>query len=348
MTEVEGVRAIVLESAGVLALRERPATAAPGEGEVTVRVLRVGVCGTDLHAFTGDQPMMRYPVVLGHELALEVTHLGPGIEGLGLAVGDRCTAIPYLECGTCDACTRGRTNACETLTVLGVHVDGGMRDSFNLPARTLLSADDLPLDTLALMEMLAIGEHAVARAAVSVDDTVLVVGAGPIGLGTIAAASMRGPRVLAVDLDDRRSAFADALGIAEVVRHQSGVPLADRLRNELKGNLPTVVLDATGSAGSMAAALSLVAPGGRLVLVGHTKQTLSFDNPTLHRGELSVLASRNATRVDFDAVLSHLRSGAIDVTPWITTRVDPEGLVRDLPRWAAGPSEVVKAVVEFA
>jgi len=346
--EVVDVRAVVLESAGVLALREHPAPAAPGEGEATVRVLRVGVCGTDLHAFKGDQPMMRYPVVLGHELALEVTALGPGSDGLGVNIGDRCTAIPYLDCGRCDACKRGRSNACETLAVLGVHVDGGMRESFNLPARTLIPADDVPLDTLALVEMLAIGEHAVARAAVSADDTVLVIGTGPIGLGVIAAASIRGPRVLAVDLNDQRSAFAAALDLAEVVLPEPGVPIADRLRDRLSGNLPTVVLDATGSVASMNAALGLVAPGGRLVLVGHTRHTLAFDNPTLHRGELSVLASRNATRADFDAVLAHLRSGAIDVDPWITTRVDPEGLVRELPHWAAGPSEVVKAVVAFA
>jgi threonine dehydrogenase-like Zn-dependent dehydrogenase len=346
--EAFDVRAVVLESAGTLAMRDAPEPPTPTEGEATVRVLRVGVCGTDLHAFNGNQPMMRYPVVLGHELALEIAALGPGTADLGLSVGDRCTAIPYIDCGHCIACRNGKTNACQTLSVLGVHEDGGLRDSFNLPARLLIAANDLLPDDLALVEMLAIGEHAVSRAAITPDDTVLVIGAGPIGLGTIAAAKLRSRRVLALDLSSDRREFLTALGSAEVLRTDHGAEPADLLRERLGGDLPTTILDATGSVRSMEAALSLVAPGGRLVLVGHTRQTLGFDNPTLHRGELSVLASRNATRRDFDAVLSHVRGGAIDASRWITTRVDPEGLVRDLPRWAAGPSEVVKAVVEFA
>ena len=340
------MRAVVLEAAGRLTIQHRPGPGSPRAGEVTVRTLRVGVCGTDLHAVNGNQPMMRYPVVLGHELAVEITALGAGTQGMGLAVGDRCTAIPYLNCGTCGACRQGKTNACTSLSVLGVHEDGGLRDTFNLPARLLLPANDLALDQLALVEMLAIGEHAVARAAVTPEDTVLVIGAGPIGLGVIAAARLLSSRVLAADLSSQRRDFLTALGTADVLAPTG--PLDEQLRAHLDGELPTVILDATGHAGSMEAALSLVTPGGRLVLVGHTKLTLGFDNPTLHRRELSILASRNATRPDFDNVLTHLRSGAIDVAPWITTRVNPDELVRDLPRWAAGPSEVVKAVVTFA
>ncbi|HET8986349.1 MAG TPA: zinc-binding alcohol dehydrogenase family protein, partial [Trueperaceae bacterium] len=346
--EAIDVRTVVLESPRTLTLTERPAPPAPAAGEATVRVLEVGVCGTDLHAFNGNQPMMRYPVVLGHELALEITALGPGTGSLGLDVGDRCTAIPYVDCGHCGACRRGKTNACQTLSVLGVHEDGGLRESFNLPARLLLEANDLDVDQLAMVEMLAIGEHAVARASITAEDSVLVIGAGPIGLGTIAAAGLRGPRVLALDLSAERRAFVASLGTADVLPPETATAPADVLRQRLAGELPTVVLDATGNANSMGAALSLVAPGGRLVLVGHTAQTLGFDNPTLHRGELTVLASRNATRHDFDNVLSNLRGGAIDVSKWITTRVDPGELVRELPRWAAGPTEVVKVVVEFA
>lgn len=341
------MRTVVLEAANKLAVHDRPTPPPPGTGEATVRVRMVGVCGTDLHAFNGDQPMMRYPVILGHELALEVTALGDGTDGLGVAVGDRCTAVPYVDCGRCSACRRGRPNACETLSVLGVHEDGGLREAFNLPARLLLPAGDLADDLLALVEMLAIGEHAVARAALSEDEVVLVIGAGPIGLGAIAAARQRSRRVLALDLSAARRAFLAALGTAEVIGSRPGVAVDALLRERLDGELPTAVLDATGSVASMNAAPNMVASGGRLVLIGHTAKALSFDNPTLHRRELSVLASRNATRTDFAAVLTHLRNGAIDPSAWITTRVGPEELVRDLPRWAAGPSEVVKAVVTF-
>lgn len=341
------MRTVVLEAPCTLKLVDQPLTEKPARGQARVRTLRVGVCGTDLHAYNGNQPMMRYPVILGHEMAVEVIELAPGTEQSAANPGDRCTVLPYVSCGHCITCRRGKENACTQLEVLGVHRDGGLCDQFDLPAHLLIPANDLPTDSLALVEMLAIGEHATARAAITADDTVLVLGAGPIGLGAIAAAKLRADRVLAVDLNEERLAFLGALGIAEVVSVPDPAKLAGRLRDMLGGDLPTVIMDATGNANSMSSALSLAAPGGRLVFIGHTKQVLGIDNPTLHRGELTLLASRNATRHDFENVLAHLRSGAIDVAPWITTRVDPAGLVRDLPRWAGGPSEVVKAVVEF-
>src|SRR5690606_15070120 len=144
-----------------MSLTERPEPPPPGEGEALVRVLRVGVCGTDLHAFHGDQPMISYPLVLGHELAVEVLAVGPG--AADLATGDVCTVVPYVDCGACLACAAGRPNACLNLRVLGVHVDGGMCDVLTVPARLLLRADDLPVDAVARVEMLAVGEHAVAR-----------------------------------------------------------------------------------------------------------------------------------------------------------------------------------------
>src|SRR5690554_5065246 len=183
------MRAIVLRSPREMSLTERPAPPAPGAGEAFVKVLRVGVCGTDLHAFHGDQPMISYPLVLGHELAVEVLAVEAG--GAGIEPGDVCAVVPYVDCGACLACAAGRPNACQNLRVLGVHVDGGMRDVFTVPARLLLRADDLPVDAVALVEMLAVGEHAVARAGMTPDDRVLVVGAGPIGLGVTAVARRR-------------------------------------------------------------------------------------------------------------------------------------------------------------
>lgn len=337
---------VVLNNPSQLELTTTPEPARPGPGEALVQVLRVGVCGTDLHAYLGNQPMMVYPVILGHELAVEVLALGPDTGGLGIKPGDRCTVIPYVNCGTCGACRRGRTNACEKLSVLGVHQDGGLRERFLVPARLLLPANDLTLDQLALVEMLAIGEHAAARATLEPTDTVAVLGAGPIGLSTIAAARQRTDAIVGLDLSPARLAFLSSTGLATDL--PAGGETADALRAHFAGELPTVVIDATGSAASMQAAAALVAPGGRLVFVGHTRHDLTFANPLIHRRELSILASRNATPVDFQHVLTALRSGAIDVAPWITARVDPAGFVRDLPRWAAGPSEVVKAVVEFA
>lgn len=340
------MRSVVLHNPNRIELTTTSEPAQPGPSEALVRVLRVGVCGTDIHAYLGNQPMMVYPVILGHELAVEVLALGADTGGLGIRPRDRCTVVPYVNCGSCGACARGRTNACERLSVLGVHEDGGLRERFVLPARLLIPANDLNHDQLALTEMLAIGEHAAARADLLPNDTVAVIGAGPIGLSTIAAARQRTTSVVGLDLSASRLAFLASTGLAEPVPAEGEVE--SQLRQHLGGDLPTVVIDATGNASSMQAAASLVAPGGRLVFVGHTKHDLTFANPLLHRRELSILASRNATRTDFENVLASLRSGAIDIAPWINARVDPAGFVRELPRWAKGPSEVVKAVVEFA
>ena len=340
------MRTVVLNNPSQLELTTTPEPPAPGPDEALVRVLRVGVCGTDLHAYLGNQPMMVYPVILGHELAVEVLALGSAAGALGVKPGDLCTVIPYLNCQACGACQRGRINACERLSVLGVHQDGGLRERFVVPARLLLADNDLSLDQLALVEMLAIGEHAAARAALEPGDTVAVLGAGPIGLSTIAAASQRTTAIAGIDLSESRLAFLRSTGMAAGL--PAGEDVAEALRAHFGGELPTVVIDATGNAASMQAAANLVAPGGRLVFVGHTKHDLTFANPLIHRRELSILASRNATATDFEHVLAALRSGAVDVAPWINARVDPAGFVRELPRWAAGPSEVVKAVVEFA
>src|SRR5690606_30320780 len=229
------VRAVVLEAPGNLKLIDRPPLGAPGPGQARVRVHRVGVCGTDLHAYNGNQPMMAYPLILGHELAVEVLELGPETASsatrTGAAMpGDTCTVIPYLSCGHCIACRQGKENACTELEVLGVHRDGGLRDEFDLPAHLLIPANDLPNDTLALVEMLAIGEHAAARADITPNDTVLVIGAGPIGLGAMAAARQRSDRVLAWDLSSARLAFLSTLGIADPVRAPDPSHLADEMR----------------------------------------------------------------------------------------------------------------------
>ena len=179
------MQTIVLDQPGQLVLTETPPPAGPGPGEAIVRVHRIGVCGTDLHAFKGEQPFFDYPRILGHELGVEVLALGPGGDPTGrIAVGTRCAVEPYLNCGRCVACRRGKPNRCVALRTLGVHTDGGMREAIALPLDKLHPAPTLSYEQLALVEMLGIGAHAVGRAAIEPGEWVLVVGAGPIGLST--------------------------------------------------------------------------------------------------------------------------------------------------------------------
>ena len=175
------MQTLILQQPGELVLADTPAPAAPGPGEARVRVHCSGVCGTDLHAFAGKQPYFTYPRIPGHELGVEVLAVGTGVTAV--RVGDRCAVEPYLSCGHCIACRRGRTNCCETLKVLGVHVDGGWRSEMLVPAAKLHGSGKLTYEQLALVETLGIGAHAVTRGAPERGESALVVGAGPIGLG---------------------------------------------------------------------------------------------------------------------------------------------------------------------
>lgn len=318
----------------------------PSADEVLVKVHRIGVCGTDLHAFAGRQPFFTYPRRLGHELGVEVVEPGPAGRAAGLVAGDRCAVEPYLNCGHCIACRRGRPNCCTSLRVLGVHTDGGMVPLMTVPAAKLHRGNALDFDQLALVETLGIGAHAVERAALEPGEYVVVIGAGPIGLGVIQFAQARGARVAVVDLSESRRAFCrDRLGVPAEDLHAPGDDLADRLRAGGGGDLPTGVFDATGNPRSMHAAFGLPAHGGRLVLVGLFPGDLSFNDPEFHRRELTLLASRNATPGTFGEVIRLIEAGRIDTRPWITHRLALAEVPEVFPRDIAGNGAVLKAMI---
>lgn len=337
------MRAVILDEPGRFRLDTLPEPPAPGPGEVLVRVGRVGICGTDLHAFRGRQPFFSYPRILGHELGVEVVEVGAGVEGL--APGDHCAVEPYLNCGTCIACRRGRTNCCEKLQVLGVHRDGGMVDWLVVPAHKLHKSN-LPLDHLALVEMLCIGAHAVRRGAPESGESVLVVGAGPIGLATAQFAKLAGAEVSMMEISPARRDFAQRhLGIERLV-----VPGDDpvaALTEALDGELPTMVFDATGNVHSMNAAFRYGANSGTYVLVGLVQADLTFHDPEFHRRELTLKASRNATGADFAAVIAALESGRVDIGPWITHRTPLDTFIDAFPTWLEPERGVVKAMLEL-
>jgi 2-desacetyl-2-hydroxyethyl bacteriochlorophyllide A dehydrogenase len=314
----------------------------PSEGEALVRVHRIGVCGTDLHAFAGRQPFFNYPRILGHELGVEV--LDPGSEPLGFKRGDRCSVEPYLNCGRCIACRASRSNCCAELKCLGVHVDGGMRPEIVVPARKLHRSHALSYDQLALVETLGIGAHAVDRADIRRDDFVLVIGAGPIGLSVSQFVQLRGATLVVMDVRASRLDFCRReLGVQHTLVDS---PVAvGQLRTIGRGDLPTVVMDATGNAASMARTFDLPAQGGRIVFVGLFQGEVSFDDPNFHRRELTVLASRNALPANFRDIIELIEAGRINTTPWITHRFALADTPQRFPEIAADPT-VIKTIIE--
>ncbi len=340
------MKTVILEQPGTFRFTETEPPEQPGPGEALVSVRRVGICGTDLHAFGGRQPFFTYPRILGHELGVEIVALGPDTEGCGLAIGDHCAVEPYLNCGECSACRRGKTNCCEKLQVLGVHRDGGMRELITAPVNKLHPSRTLSLDHLALVEMLCIGAHAVRRAQLEPGEPVLVVGAGPIGLSTTQFAQLAGADVTVMEVSEARLNFCRThLGVTQTVNGQ-GDPAAN-LRDLHPGELPTTVFDATGNVNSMMNAFEYVANGGKLVFVGLVQADITFHDPDFHRREMTLLSSRNATGEDFAYAIRMLEADEIHLAPWITHRSGPETIVTEFSTWLEPERGVVKAMLEF-
>ncbi|MCB1095923.1 MAG: alcohol dehydrogenase catalytic domain-containing protein [Verrucomicrobiae bacterium] len=317
------------------------------ENDVRVRVRRIGVCGTDIHAYFGRQPFFTYPRVLGHELGVEVIETAN--HDPRLKPGTICAVEPYLNSPASQASRRGMTNCCENLNVLGVHIDGGMRPELVLPAHKLHTRESINIDQLALVETLCIGAHAVERGRPEPIDYCVVIGAGPIGLGCAAFARNHAGRVAVVDIQESRLAFCrDALGIPDTVDmgNACDTPLADRLRDISGCDLPSLIIDATGNARSMASCFDLAANGGRIVFAGLFQGDVSFHDPTFHRKELSILATRNATAQTFQSVMAAISSGKIDPEPWIGARVPFEEVPDKFAATVTTPG-LIKAVIEL-
>lgn len=313
-------------------------------GHAMVKVKRIGICGTDLHAFEGTQPFFNYPRVLGHELAGEIV----GIENhANYKVGDQVSIIPYFSCGTCFACTQGKTNCCTTLNVFGVHSDGGMSEFISIPIDSLFKDTSLNLDALALLEPLAIGAHGIKRAQIKPNEFVLIVGAGPIGLGAAAMASLAGAQVIIQDVNQNRLDFAkEKLHIPFSINpNQEDAFIA--LKEITRGNMPRVVIDATGYKKAMEQSFQYISHGGTYVLIGLQLDEISFSHPEFHKREATLMSSRNATREDFQWVADSIGQQKLDPTLFISHRIAFDDVAAQFPDLINPSLGVIKAMVSF-
>ncbi|MFL5787628.1 MAG: zinc-binding alcohol dehydrogenase family protein [Flavisolibacter sp.] len=299
------------------------------EGFSMLRVKRIGVCGTDIHAYEGTQPYFEYPRVLGHELALEF------IEGdaEGFKKGEHVTCMPYFYCGACAACRKGHTNCCSNLKVFGVHQHGGMSEFVIVPSYSLLHAEGLSDDELAWIEPLAVAAHGIDRAKVQPGETVLVIGAGPIGVGLMEMAHVAKANVIAMDVSDQRLDFCrDKLGVKDVINPLTMNALS-KLKEITNNELPEVVIDATGSLKAMENAFQYIGQAGRFVLVGIQKEPIAFSHPDFHKREATLMSSRNATQKDFEHSINCLRKKLIRPTSYKLNYVHFSEVKDEFPKW---------------
>jgi 2-desacetyl-2-hydroxyethyl bacteriochlorophyllide A dehydrogenase len=321
--------------------KERPTLR---NNQAIIKIKRIGICGTDLHAFEGTQPFFNYPRILGHELAGELVEFDGAS---GFEIGEAVSFIPYFNCGSCVACRMGKPNCCAHLQVCGVHADGGMVEYLAVPAASLLHGEGLTFDELALLEPLAIGAHGVRRAGIIPGEFVLVVGAGPIGLATMEFVKIAGGKVIALDINEQRLKFCkDKLDVIYRI-NASTTQVNDQLKEITKGEMPTVVIDATGSLKAINNAFQYMAHGARYVLIGLQRGEISFSHPEFHKREATLMSSRNATRQDFEHVVSSLKKGDVKPSAYITHRIAFDDVAGEFETLLNPLNGVIKAIVEL-
>ena len=318
----------------------------PGPGEALIRTVRMGICGTDVSCFLGKFPFFDYPRIPGHELGVEILEVGEGVKNV--KPGDRCSVEPYLNCGQCHACRKGKGNCCENLKVFGVMMNGGLCERSIIRADKLHPSTQLSYEQLALVETLAIGCHASNRGNAGPEDHVLIIGAGPIGLSTLEFNRLTGATVTVMDMSEDRLAFCrENYGIQNLITFKGDGSEIEHMRQITNGSLYDVVTDATGNNHSMSNALEYVAFSGTLVYVGITTEQIYFPHPALHRREIDLLASRNALPEDFPEIIGLIEDGTINTDPWITHRIKMDQVIDKFESLIHPDSGVLKAIIEL-
>jgi alcohol dehydrogenase len=338
------MKAVRLEAPHRFANLEIEEPHSPRAGEALVRTHSVGICGTDISAYLGKFPFFDYPRIPGHELGVEVLAVGANVSNV--TPGDRCSVEPYINNPASFASRRGLSNCCQDLQVLGVHTDGGLRERFVVRADKLHASASLSFEQLALVETLAIGCHAINRAAPKPGEHLLIIGAGPIGLAVLEFARLAQCEITVMDMNAERLQFCrQVYGIQSTMHFTGDGSELDKSRKITSGELFPVVLDATGSIASMNHALNYVAHGGTLVFVGITTQNLTFPQRLMHARELTLKATRNALPEDFRHIIQMIEHGRIDTAPWITHRTAIGRLGDVFESYTKPETGVIKAMV---
>ena len=316
-----------------------------GDDEVLLKMKYVGFCGSDLNTFRGGNPMVKMPVVPGHEVGAEIVKVGKNVPDV-LKPGMIVTVNPYTNCGKCASCRNGRVNACEHNETLGVQRWGAMCEYLSLPWVKVIPAGQLSARTSALIEPMSVGFHAVSRAQVTDIDVVMVIGCGMVGMGAVVRAAQRGAIVIAADIDDEKLALAKQMGASYAVNTKTEDVHA-RLMEITSGFGPDVVIEAVGSIPTYQMAINEVGFTGRVVCIGYAKSEVSFQTKYFVQKELDIRGSRNAQPSDFRAVIRYLERGTCPVDRLISNEVEPEGAANAMDQWAANPGKVFRILVHF-
>jgi len=337
------MRALFLTAIGQTEIREieKPSI---GPEEVLLKIGMVGFCGGDLNGFKGLFELQEYPNVLGHEVGGTIEAMGSQVPD-SFKLGNKVTVYPYLNCGKCISCRKGRRNACQDNKTMGVRRPGAMTRYIAIHWQDLFTSEKLSLKELALVEPLTVGFHAAARGRVSSQDRVAVIGCGIVGMGAIASAVNRGAEVIAIDIDDSKMDIAKKIGVAHTI-NTSREDLHEALMRITDGDGPDVIIEAVGNATTYRAAVDEVAYTGRVVCIGYAKSAVEFNTGIFVRKEIEILGSRNCTD-EFPEVIAYLEAGKFPVEDVISKTVSLDDAGAALANWAANAKGITKIMVDF-
>lgn len=313
--------------------------------EVLIRLEYVGFCGSDLNTYLGRNPMVKLPVIPGHEIGAVVEKVGEAVPDM-IRPGMTVTVNPYTNCGKCPSCRNGRVNACQFNETLGVQRNGAMRERMVLPWTKIIPAQGLDTLTCALVEPMSVGFHAVSRGAVTDIDVVMVIGCGMVGLGAVVRSALRGATVIAADIDDEKLALARQLGASHVVNTMTEDVHA-RLQEITSGTGPDVIIEAVGNPYTYRMAVDEVAFTGRVVCIGYANSEVSFQTKYFVQKELDIRGSRNAMPEDFRAVIRYMQNGTCPVDRLVSMTVRPEEAESAMARWSESPGCIFRILVDF-
>ena len=326
---------------GVISMEEP----VPAADEVLVRMEYVGFCGSDLNTYMGRNPMVKLPVIPGHEIGAVVEKVGESVPDI-IKPGMTVTVNPYTNCGKCPSCRNGRVNACQFNETLGVQRNGAMRERMVLPWTKIIPAEGIDVRTCALIEPMSVGFHAVSRAEVTDLDTVMVIGCGMVGLGAVVRSALRGAAVIAADIDDEKLALARQMGATHTVNTMTEDVHA-KLQEITAGMGPDVVIEAVGNPHTYRMAVDEVAFTGRVICIGYANSEVSFQTKLFVQKELDIRGSRNALPADFRAVIKYMQKGECPVDRLVSMTVSPEEAESAMTRWSEAPGKVFRILVKF-
>lgn len=316
-----------------------------GKGEVLLKINYIGFCGSDLNTYLGKNTLTRFPCVPGHEISASIADFSKDIP-MHLMVGQLVTVVPYTNCGQCSACKKGRYNACKYNETLGVQREGAMQEYIKVPWQKLIIDEHLTAKELAIVEPLTVGFHAIERGRVTDIDTVLVFGCGMIGSGAIIRAALRGAKVIAVDIDEKKLELAGKLGAKYCINSKT-TDLHDALQSITDGHGPDVIIEAAGNPITYLSAIEEASFAARVVCIGYAKNEVSFATRLWVLKELDILGARNATPADFESVINYLKKKSFPMNEMISKIIPPEEAAHTFADWAENPGKIMKILVQF-